>query len=107
MYERFTDNGRKVMQLANYEARRLNHEYIGTEHLLLGLIKETSGVAAIVLQSLEIHLRKIRREVELIVQPLLEMGIREGRLPLTPRARFALVLVFVRYQCFFRVPSVA
>ena len=46
MYERFTDRARKVMQLANQEAQRFNHEYIGTEHILLGLVKEGSGVAA-------------------------------------------------------------
>ena len=49
MYERFTDRARKVMQLANQEAQRFNHEYIGTEHILLGLVKEGSGVAANVL----------------------------------------------------------
>ena len=47
MYERFTDRARKVMQLANQEAQRFNHEYIGTEHVLLGLVKEGSGVAAV------------------------------------------------------------
>ena len=46
MYERFTDRARKVMQLANQEAQRFNHEYIGTEHMLLGLVKEGTGVAA-------------------------------------------------------------
>ena len=51
MYERFTDRARKVMQLANQEAQRFNHEYIGTEHVLLGLIKEGSGVAANVLKN--------------------------------------------------------
>ena len=50
MYERFTDRARKVMQLANQEAQRFNHEYVGTEHILLGLVKEGSGVAANVLQ---------------------------------------------------------
>ena len=50
MYERFTDRARKVMQLANQEAQRFNHEYIGTEHILLGLVKEGSGVAANVLE---------------------------------------------------------
>lgn len=64
MYERFTDRARKVMQLANQEAQRFNHEYIGTEHILLGLIKEGSGVAANVLKTLEVDLRKIRLEVE-------------------------------------------
>ena len=53
MYERFTDRARKVMQLANQEAQRFNHEYIGTEHVLLGLVKEGSGVAANVLKKIE------------------------------------------------------
>jgi len=52
MLERFTDRGRKVMQLANQEASRFKHEYIGTEHILLGLIQEGSGVAANVLKNL-------------------------------------------------------
>ena len=60
MYERFTDRARKVMQLANQEAQRFNHEYIGTEHILLGLVKEGSGVAANVLKNLDVDLRKIR-----------------------------------------------
>ena len=64
MYERFTDRARKVMQLANQEAQRFNHEYIGTEHILLGLVKEGSGVAANVLKNLDVDLRKIRLEVE-------------------------------------------
>jgi len=64
MYERFTDRARKVMQLANQEAQRFNHEYIGTEHILLGLVKEGSGVAANVLKNLDVDLRKIRIEVE-------------------------------------------
>ncbi|MFN7770014.1 MAG: Clp protease N-terminal domain-containing protein, partial [Planctomycetaceae bacterium] len=67
MYERFTDRARKVMQLANQEAQRFNHEYIGTEHILLGLVKEGSGVAANVLKNLDVDLRKIRLEVEKIV----------------------------------------
>ena len=66
MYERFTDRARKVMQLANQEAQRFNHEYIGTEHVLLGLVKEGSGVAANVLKNLEVDLRKIRLEVEML-----------------------------------------
>jgi len=66
MYERFTDRARKVMQLANQEAQRFNHEYVGTEHVLLGLVKEGSGVAANVLKNLDVDLRKIRVEVEKI-----------------------------------------
>jgi ATP-dependent Clp protease ATP-binding subunit ClpC len=64
MYSRFTDRARKVMQLANQEAQRLNHEYIGTEHILLGLVKEGSGIAAGLLKKYQIDLRRLRREVE-------------------------------------------
>src|SRR4051794_34123836 len=85
MYERFTDRARKVMQLANQEAMRLNHEYIGTEHILLGLVKEGSGVAANVLKNLDINLNKVRQEVEKLVLASLEVGT-PGKLPQTPRA---------------------
>ena len=76
------------MQLANQEAQRFNHEYIGTEHILLGLVKEGSGVAANVLKNLDIDLRKIRLEVEKIVQtgPGGEQVVM-GKLPHTPRAK--------------------
>jgi ATP-dependent Clp protease ATP-binding subunit ClpA len=86
MYERFTDRARKVMQLANQEAQRLNHDYIGTEHILLGLVKEGAGVAANVLKNLDVDLRKVRMEVEKIVQagPDTATG---GKLPPTPRAK--------------------
>src|SRR4051812_28216578 len=86
MYERFTDRARKVMQLANQEAQRFNHEYIGTEHILLGLVKEGSGVAANVLKNLDIDLRKIRLEVETMVQsgPPCYVG---GKLPHTPKVK--------------------
>jgi ATP-dependent Clp protease ATP-binding subunit ClpC len=76
------------MQLANQEAQRFNHEYIGTEHILLGLVKEGSGVAANVLKNLDVDLRKIRLEVERIVQH--GQGgdqVVMGRLPHTPRAK--------------------
>jgi ATP-dependent Clp protease ATP-binding subunit ClpC len=86
MYERFTDRARKVMQLANQEAQRFNHEYIGTEHILLGLVKEGSGVAANVLKNLDVDLRKIRLEVEKLVQSGPEM-VTMGKLPQTPRAK--------------------
>ncbi len=88
MYERFTDRARKVMQLANQEAQRFNHEYIGTEHILLGLVKEGSGVAANVLKNLDVDLRKIRLEVEKIVQtgPGGDQVVL-GKLPHTPRAK--------------------
>jgi ATP-dependent Clp protease ATP-binding subunit ClpC len=86
MYERFTDRARKVMQLANQEAQRFSHEYIGTEHILLGLVKEGSGVAANVLKNLDIDLRMIRLEVEKIVQAGPDM-VTMGKLPHTPRAK--------------------
>ena len=74
------------MQLANQEAQRFNHEYIGTEHVLLGLIKEGSGVAANVLKNLDVDLRKIRLEVEKLVQSGPDM-VTMGKLPQTPRAK--------------------
>ncbi len=74
------------MQLANQEAQRFNHEYIGTEHVLLGLVKEGSGVAANVLKNLDVDLRKIRLEVEKLVQSGPEM-VTMGKLPQTPRAK--------------------
>src|ERR1700745_4363036 len=86
MYERFTDRARKVMQLANQEAQRFNHEYVRTEHVFLGLIKEGSGVAANVLRNLDVDLRKIRNEVEKIVQAGPDM-VTMGKLPQTPRAK--------------------
>src|SRR6187397_1391372 len=88
MYERFTDRARKVMQLANQEAQRFRHEYIGTEHVLLGLLAEGSGVAANVLKNLDIDLRKIRLEVEKVARsgPDLEDQLL-GRLPQTPYTR--------------------
>src|SRR5579884_2043664 len=86
MFERFTDRARKVMALANQEAQRFNHEYIGTEHILLGLVKEGSGVAANVLKNLDVDLRKIRLEVEKLVQSGPDM-VTMGKLPQTPRAK--------------------
>ena len=74
------------MQLANQEAQRFNHEYIGTEHMLLGLVKEGNGVAANVLKNLGVDLRKIRLEVEKLVQSGPEM-VTIGKLPQTPRAK--------------------
>ncbi len=86
MFERFTDRARKVMALANQEAQRFNHEYIGTEHILLGLVKEGSGVGANVLKNLDVDLRKVRLEVERLVKAGPEM-VTMGKLPQTPRAK--------------------
>jgi len=86
MFERFTDRARKVMALANQEAQRFNHEYIGTEHVLLGLVKEGTGVGANVLKNLEVDLHKVRMEVERLVKSGPEM-VSMGKLPHTPRAK--------------------
>ncbi|MFG0316326.1 MAG: Clp protease N-terminal domain-containing protein, partial [Planctomycetota bacterium JB042] len=91
MFDRFTDRARKVMNLAKQEAQRLNHEYIGTEHILLGLIQEGSGVAASVLKNLGIDLKKIRAEIEKIVKGSPTM-VTMGSLPFTPRAKKVLEL---------------
>jgi ATP-dependent Clp protease ATP-binding subunit ClpA len=86
MYERFTERARNVMQLADQEARRLRHDYIGTEHILLGIIKEGSGVASNVLKNLDINVRKIRREIEKIVTAQPDRA-NTGKLIQTPRAK--------------------
>ncbi len=86
MFERFTDRARKVMALANQEAQRFNHEYIGTEHILLGLVKEGSGVGANVLKNLDVDLRRVRLEVEKLVKSGPET-VTMGKLPQTPRAK--------------------
>lgn len=86
MFERFTDRARKTMALANQEAWRLGHEQLGTEHILLGLVKEGGGVGANVLKNLDVDLRKVRQEVEKLVTPGLET-VTMGRLPQTPGAK--------------------
>ncbi|QQE11100.1 ATP-dependent Clp protease ATP-binding subunit [Planctomycetota bacterium] len=86
MFERFTDRARKVMALANQEAQRFNHEWIGTEHILLGLVKEGSGVGANVLKNMDVDLRKVRLEVEKLVKSGPDM-VTMGKLPQTPRAK--------------------
>ncbi|MCK4914173.1 MAG: ATP-dependent Clp protease ATP-binding subunit [Planctomycetes bacterium] len=86
MFERFTDRARKIMALANQEAQRFNHEYIGTEHILLGLVKEGSGVGATVLKNLDVDIKKLRLEVEKLVKSGPDM-VTMGKLPQTPRAK--------------------
>jgi len=87
MYERFTDRARKVMQLANQEAQRLNHEYIGTEHVLMGLIKEGSGVASNVLRNLDVSFHKAEEMVKKAIQPGPDNPVTMGKLPQTPRCK--------------------
>jgi len=86
MFERFTDRARKVMALANQEAQRFNHEFIGTEHLLLGLVKEGSGVGATVLKNFDVDIKKLRLEVEKLVHSGPDM-VTMGKLPQTPKAK--------------------
>jgi ATP-dependent Clp protease ATP-binding subunit ClpA len=90
MFERFTDRARRVVVLAQEEARLLNHNYIGTEHLLLGLIHEQQGVAAKALESLGLSLEAVRAQVEEIIG----QGQRAptGHIPFTPRAKKVLEL---------------
>jgi hypothetical protein len=90
MFERFTDRARRVTVLAQEEARLLNHNHIGTEHLLLGLIHEGEGVAAQALESLDVSLPTVRQQVEETIgrgQQALS-----GRIPFTPRAKKVLEL---------------
>jgi len=91
MFNRFTERARKVIILAKEEARRFNHDYIGTEHILLGLVREGEGVAAAVLQKLDVSLENIRLEIEKLVQPGPTTQI-IGDIPFTPRAKKALEL---------------
>ncbi len=91
MFNRFTERARKVVILAKEEARRFNHDYIGTEHILLGLIREGEGVAATVLQKLGVSLENIRLEIEKLVQPGPTTQI-IGDIPFTPRAKKVLEL---------------
>jgi len=91
MFNRFTERARKVIVLAKEEARRFNHDYIGTEHLLLGLIREGEGVAAAVLQKMGLGLESIRLEVEKLVQPGPATQM-QGDVPFTPRSKKALEL---------------
>lgn len=86
MYERFSDRARKVMQFAQTEAIRFNHEYVGSEHILLGLVKEGHGVASGVLNNLEVDLRKIRLDVEMLIKSG-PTQVTMGRLPQTPLAK--------------------
>ena len=86
MFERFTDRARKVMALANQEAQRFNHDVIGTEHILLGLVKEGSGVGATVLKNFDVDIKKLRLEVEKHVKSGPDM-VTMGKLPQSPRAK--------------------
>ena len=90
MFERFTDQAQRVMVLAQDEARTLHHDCLGTEHLLLGLVHETEGVAGKALRSLGLSLEPVRQQVVAVVGQTQEP--RSGHIPLTPRAKKVLQL---------------
>ena len=90
MFERFTDRARRVVVLAQEEARGLNHNYIGTEHILLGLIHEGEGVASKALESLGISLEAVREQVQEIIGQGQQAPT--GHIPFTPRAKKVLEL---------------
>src|SRR4030042_969804 len=86
MFERFTDRARKVRALANQEAQRFNHDVIGTEHILLGLVKEGVGVGATVLKNFDVDIKRLRREVEKHIKKRPET-VTMGKLSQTPLAK--------------------
>ena len=90
MFERFTDESRRAVVLAQEEARRLNHNYIGTEHLLAGLRREERGAAARALESAGITLDAVRAEIEALVGRGQQAP--SGHIPFTPRAKKCLEL---------------
>src|SRR5437879_3336271 len=90
MFERFTDRARRVVVLAREESGMLGHDYVGTEHILLGLIHEGEGVGANALESLGISLEAVRQQVEEIIGQ--GKGAPAGHIPFTPRARKVLEL---------------
>ena len=92
MFERFTDRARRVVVLAQEEARLLNHNYIGTEHILLGLIHEGHGVAAVAIETLGIQFETVRAEIVAIVPPGEKPLPPAGHVPFTPRAKKVLEL---------------
>ncbi len=86
VFDKFTNRAREVMSRARHEAERLQHPYIGTEHLLLGLVEDGQGIAALVLKNLDVDLRRLRAAVERL-RPHGRSDVRTGELPFTPRAK--------------------
>jgi len=92
MFDRFTERARKVMSFARLEAQRFHHDYVGTEHILLALVKEGTGVASVVLKKMGVELREIRAEIEKVVERGPEPVPSNQQLPYTPRAKRVLEL---------------
>ncbi|MBI5369546.1 MAG: AAA family ATPase [Planctomycetes bacterium] len=86
MFDKFTDRARKVMGIARQEAQRFNHEYIGTEHILLGLVQEDAGIGAKALKNLDVDLEKVRHEIEKLI-PHGPPTVTMRQFPFTPRAK--------------------
>lgn len=93
MYKSFTDRARRVMEIANLEAQRYNHEYVGSEHMLLGMIKESSGVACHVLRHFGMDLKTIRTEIERVSSPGPETVVL-AKHPLVPRVKNIIYYAF-------------
>ena len=87
MFEKFTERARKVMSLARQESQRLNSDFIGTEHVLLGLVQEGGGVAVKALAKFKVDLQRIRQEVNRLVQPPASPSSMLGQIPFSPRAK--------------------
>jgi len=90
MFEQFTEHARKVLGLARQEAQKFNHDYIGTEHILLGLILDNNGIAATILRNANVDMRQIRLEVEKLVEQGPQVSVSPTKLPFTPRAKRAI-----------------
>ena len=87
MYDKFTDRARKVIAFAKEEAQRIGHDYLGTEHILLGVIKDGGGIAAAVLESLNVELEKLKIEVEDRVMESQGGTMLAGEIPFMPQAK--------------------
>ena len=105
MYERFTDRARKVMQLANQEAQRFNHEYIGTEHMLAGLLLDRTSVAAMVLEGLHVDIDDLRQRIDGLVQPGKPSRSTPKELPYTSRAKKVLELAIAEARALGQPPT--
>ena len=93
MFEKFTDRSRKIMRWAREEAERFNSEFIGTEHILMGLIREDGGSASDVLKKLKVDLKTVRQQVEKMIAPPPEQApVYKGHMPFSPRAKHVLEL---------------
>lgn len=92
MFEKFTERARKVMSLGRQEAQRLNSEFIGTEHMLLGIVQEGGGLAARVLKGMNVSLDRLKEQVEKLLPPSTSPVRTLGQLPFSPRAKHVIEL---------------